>query len=279
MKIRICTVFYASEDLHRLTAVLMGIIEKHKLPHSINSAGVLDWFSHGDYKFYYEPRHTTRIKDGRNSLITDVFDGSKDQQPLDFDVFWMLDTDMDFTLENILTNLRHDVDIVGSPYPDATGESTVCTTDESGAMTGRYPIDEKGFKEVGSVPGGFMFVKKRVFVEIGYPYFVEPLVEWNDGKNCQEIGEDMGLCYKAKKAKYEVYCDFDNPVQHNKVPVSFTKNEKAIALLKRLGNDIKQHEIEVGKIQAQIMAVSELMNYNASKTNEIVGSNIFVGVE
>jgi len=229
MNVRICTPFYAVKDLFVLDDTLCNIINDNDLTHKIDpNTGLVDWFEAEGIHFDFEPRHSTRIKDARNSLISDVTDSSIDQKPLDYDLFWMLDTDIVFTLQNIMANINVDVDFIGSPYCTHSDPaiSNVCELDEKGAIKYRYPMDfnHGGPKLVGGLPGGFMFVKREVFEKTPYPWFREPMVEWD---NCrQETGEDIGFCMAAHKAGFDVLCNFGNPVKHTQRNINFIKENK-----------------------------------------------------
>lgn len=227
-KVRICVPFYAEKDLHEITGVLMDIITKNNLAYSVDQkTGLLTSFHTEKYSFHYEPRQGTRIKDARNSLISDTHTMAIDQKPLDMDFFLCLDSDIVFTLDNLLRLLQYNLPIIGSPYcthQDRT-VSNVCEVDELGMITKRFPMATTGVREVGALPGGFTLIKKEVFENTDFPWFYEPMVEYGDSQR-QEMGEDMGFCKRAREAGYSIVCDFDNPVEHRQRKINWSPKSK-----------------------------------------------------
>lgn len=280
MKVRICIPFYIEYQLHQINDVLWDIIRENNLESkkSPNESGPR-WFKYEDIEFHVEPRRTTRIKIGRNSLISDVFDHRKNQQPLKFDVFHTLDTDTIFTLNQMVKNVRSDKDIIGSGYPPHTDPtvSNVSELGENGEFIRMYRLSERGLKKVDGLPGGFMSIKRRVFEETPYPWFREPLIEWGNGEFCEELGEDYGFCLNAKAAGFDIWCDFDNSVQHRKRIINWSKkkmNDESTTLLRQYYNESLNFQKAMEKKQAQIIAVAEVMKLSPDKVNELLGANV-----
>lgn len=213
--VRLCVPFYSEFDWV-LESIEKNIIPKYNLKHEYNSANVLDWFEYENYRFYFEPRHSTRIKDGRNCLVSDVINGRMDQQPLPFDFFFYIDSDIRFTLNNLMGLLKHDKQVIGSPYLMHNSKITynICDLGPNGGIVKRYNIYTKGLKQVHAVAGGFTCIKRDVFLKLKYPWFREPMVTWGNGQYGQETGEDVGFCVYCKEKGIPVFCDFDNQVEH-----------------------------------------------------------------
>jgi hypothetical protein len=215
IKVRLCVPFYSEFDWV-LESIENDIIPNNNLSYQYNNSNVLDWFEYKNYRFYFEPRHSTRIKDGRNSLISDVINSRMDQKPLDFDYFFFIDSDIKFTLKHLMKLLEQKKQVIGSPYLTHDSNSTynICDLNTNGQIEKRYNIHTKGLKQVHAVAGGFTCIERNVFFKLKYPWFREPMITWDNGKFGQETGEDVGFCVYCKENGIPIFCDFDNQVQH-----------------------------------------------------------------
>lgn len=157
------------------------------------------------------------ISNLRNSFITkNVGSSLKKQEIVDRD-FLFIDSDIGFSKNHIdrVLELSDLYPIIFLPYiTQANHELYQCGTWGKwiGSISGRYPIDTKGIKQVDWCGAGFLFIKKEVFYKIDYPYFRFELLEI--GANATQMGEDIAFC-KQVHNKFPIYCDFDNPVNHN----------------------------------------------------------------
>ena len=202
MKIRVCIPFYSEFESTK--------------------PGLLELKACQEHEFYIEPRQGTYPKGAvRNHLTTDAGIAQKrnnlvdDGVPgvLDFDAFLFVDSDISFTLSDVLKLIEWDKDIVGSPYRsqgDPGYEVGLWST--PGRIKSRYPKDMSGIKEVDWIGAGFLLVKREVFEKLQYPWFRHTLVDM-DGYQ-EEVGEDLSFCLLAQSAGFKVYCNFETPVQH-----------------------------------------------------------------
>jgi hypothetical protein len=231
IKVKLCTAFYIDEHLHQLNDVLKETLKKNDVPYKLRGdTGLVLSFEYKGYFFYWEPMFATRIKEARNAMISGVLDGSIDQAPLDFDLFVGIDTDIVFELEHLMVLVTSKEDIIGLPYCTHGDRkiSNVTENDENGWITKRYTMNTEGTREVGALPAGFTMYSRKLLVDIEYPWFYEPFVKSADGKYGNEIGEDMGICFKAKQKGYKPKCIFDYPVEHRQRIINFKRKDQVV---------------------------------------------------
>lgn len=198
MKIRVCVPFYSEFEFAK--------------------SGLKECLKCSEIEFSVEPRQGTIISRLRNSLLNDGKSKKVSQSPVsNFDYFLFVDSDIGFTLDNVLKLLSQDKEIIASPYlchdNNGTYQCGVFYSDQPGNIKYRYTIYEKGTKEVDFVGAGFLLIKRSALEKIEFPWFREMLLEV--GQDADIIGEDIGFCLNARKSGLKVYCDFDNPVKHN----------------------------------------------------------------
>jgi glycosyltransferase involved in cell wall biosynthesis len=77
-----------------------------------------------------------------------------------------------------------------------------------------FRIGSKEPKYVDTVFGGCY--KKEVFEKSPYPWYRHIPIEFEeDGVECaDEMWEDVGFCMNVKEHGFDIWCDFDNPVEH-----------------------------------------------------------------
>lgn len=198
MKIRICTPFYSEFEAVK--------------------SGAKECLSYSDIKFVFEPRHSGPLMfNNRNSLINDQKSQMKKQFPLEeYDAFLFVDSDISFSLNNVLKLIESKKEIIGSPYLKHDDRGLYSTgnfhKEIFGSTKFNYSIIEKGLKQVDFTGTGFLLIQRNVFEILEYPWFEPIKVEY--GNQAEVVGEDIAFCMKAKQNGFQIYCDFDNPVIH-----------------------------------------------------------------
>ncbi len=133
-----------------------------------------------------------------------------------FDAILFLDSDIGFTLEDVLCLIEHDKDVVSIPYCSHNNpQQTLVASwvkDNPGEIDTFYGLQERDFKEVDATPLGMSLIKRTVFDKIEYPYFRHILVDC-EGRR-EESSEDYGFCLLCREAGIKIYCDFDRKVYH-----------------------------------------------------------------
>ena len=112
-----------------------------------------------------------------------------------------LDADMIYPPDTIGRLLEHDLDIVGAltfkRYPPF---NPVMMRGEKYKLQYVWPYEE-GLEKVVATGTGCLLIKMGVFDKIEKPWFEFETIE---GK---PIGEDVGFCYKAGNAGFDIYVD------------------------------------------------------------------------
>ena len=154
MRIRVCIPFYKDFE-----STKSGLVELENCK---------------EHEFVIEPRPGTYTHSTRNSLINDKRSQEICQEPVEgFDAFLDIDSDIHFTLKDVLTLIEHDKDIVGFPYlKQGTTDTYECGVfgDIIGSIERRFDTTEKGLNPVGYLGNGFRLTKREVFSKSEYPW-------------------------------------------------------------------------------------------------------------
>lgn len=159
------------------------------------------------------------------------------QQPFDDDTIthiMMLDDDMIFTPQQVSTLLARNKDVVSGMYPYGP---PAYTHEDAPLIAGYW--DEEFFEQNYTMPYltveqarkkaksmkqelipvdwvglGFLLIKTKVFRRVPYPWF-QPRVIRMAGM-VDSTSEDVGFCYKIKKAGFDIWLDTTVAVSHEK---------------------------------------------------------------
>jgi len=244
MKIRVCIPFYSEFETTKL--------------------GLQELVNCKEHDFVIEPRQGVYIGNTRNHLINNGVSEEKYQKPVDgFDAFLTIDSDIGFTLDNILKLINHNVDIVGSPYL-IHGSDTIYECGRFSEIMGNIDrkcnISEKGLQPVHWMGSGMMLIKRNVFEKIEYPWYRHFMIQ--AGNRQKEAGEDISFCMGASNAGFKIWCDFDNPVNHKK------RNQDSFDW--NIHNIKKEIQVENQQKQRPGTQLKEELSSVALAANEIV---------
>ena len=170
-----------------------------------------------EHTFLIEPRQGTYIGKTRNHLVNDGKSSAKAQSPIQgVDAFLFIDSDIKFNYALIEQLTSKNVKIATLPYrkhaENALFECGEFVTGFDGEISSHYTVEETGVKKVSWCGSGMMLVKREVFENMEYPWFRHTMVV--KGEYQEEMGEDIGFCVGAKNANFNIWCDFNNPVEH-----------------------------------------------------------------
>lgn len=166
-------------------------------------------------KFEICLRQGTQIADSRNSFINDNKSNKIKQDPLNYEWFLFIDSDIGFNKSDVDRLLEHKKEIVSLPYKTHKNPGVYqCGyfTNIQGNIRERISIEEKGLKEVDFCGAGMLLVNRSVFCKIDFPWFKDYTLIVGDQAN--HVSEDLAFCVSAKRAGYKIYCDLDYPVYH-----------------------------------------------------------------
>lgn len=178
-------------------------------------AGLEELRQCNNINFEVVERPGTYIWEIRNSLINDERSHLIHQKPLPRDYFLDIDTDIYFTLGDIMLMIERDKDCITLPY---LVHGSNCTYQcgwwgsKPGLIGGKFTTREKGCKIINWSGNGMRLTKAHVYADMEYPWYYHPMIE--SGACRKEAGEDIGFSMNIAKAGYEVWCDFYNPVKH-----------------------------------------------------------------
>jgi len=168
-----------------------------------------------EHSFYIEPRQGVLIGRLRNSFVNDYKSQKKRQEPLNFDAFLFVDSDISFTAADAMRLIKADKDIISGVYRSQKDEKYECGLFHPaipGKVMTRFNSMTRGLRKVDFCGGGFLFVKRAVFEYLEYPWFRHMMV--SEGDYQEESGEDYGFAVNAANSNIEIWTDFDCEVNH-----------------------------------------------------------------
>lgn len=187
---------------------------------------LLSWAS-----FAAEKKITWGLSTGYSSHVADareiVLSGTKNNSlsesrpfsgEVTYDKLLWIDSDIQFTPEDIYKLYKSKKDVVSGAYLLATGQVVAYPTLRSSL----YVEDVKKMREdveIESAGFGFICFKSGVFETLSRPWFQSAMVtETFDGKEYTfaMIGEDMSLCKRVLEKGFKIYLDPSVRVNHHK---------------------------------------------------------------
>ena len=140
---------------------------------------------------------------------------------LTYDKILWIDSDINWTPEDVIKLYESDKDIVTGAYLLANGEVTVYpkmlsqgfSWDQVKEMTEIIEVDGAGF--------GFICVKQGVFESLTRPWFqsatVTKTMENGDKYTFQLMGEDISWCERVREQGFKIWFDPSVKLIHNKM--------------------------------------------------------------
>lgn len=239
-----------------------------------------------EIEFVIKPGHAPCLPVLRNKLINE----GKSQQthqtpPGDYDGFLMIDSDIGFTLDDALEVINSGKKICGGAYRRHCEDAYECgvfKTDMPGAVYRRFETGRSGMHEVDFIGAGFLYIQTSALLEMEYPWFRCEVMKIAEDRK-EIYGSDIGFCMNASSAGIEIWCSFDVSLHHapRKMDIStWALNERITVkknpdeLIKEYYAGMQQAQSLYDKRQAQVIAVTELMQWNAEYVNKLLGANV-----
>lgn len=213
-----------------------------------------------EHEFDVQPRQGTYIGKTRNSFINDLKSTKAWQKPLPYDAFLDIDSDISFTLDDVLVMIAHNKDCISLPYLRQGGHDEYecgLWKDIPGSLGGYFTPKTKGLRKVDWSGGGMRLTKAHVYEVMAYPWYFHPMIIKGDRQ--EEGSEDIGFCMNVAKAGFDIWMDFDRPVGHKlRTPQQFNwsipmTNSSQDNSPKQFAEDISSTALNVNKLTA-IMA-------------------------
>ena len=180
--------------------------------------GIQELESCADHEFVIVPMKCSVVSDGRNFLVDEGASTKTYHDPISgYDAFLFIDSDIEFTLKNVLVLIGAKKPISALPYETFNGSGIyqVGTWNlVEGNIGMKYSSETSGWKRVDWIGGGMHLVMAHVYAKTEYPWYRHHLVQYRG--NQQQTSEDLGFCIMARKAGFNIWCNFDYPVNHTK---------------------------------------------------------------
>lgn len=198
MKIKVCIPYY--------------------LEYEACKSGLKELMTCTEHDFVVTTVKSTYIGEARNFMVNDGLSTKRKQHPVNgYDSFLFIDSDINFTLADILSLIEMDKPIVSLPYETFNG-SGLYQVGQWGKILGdlgsKYNVGASGVRIVSWIGCGMHLVKREVYSQLEFPWYRHTMIA--NGEHQVETGEDIGFCIEAKKRKIDIYCNFNNPVNHTK---------------------------------------------------------------
>jgi hypothetical protein len=163
---------------------------------------------------------STYIATGRNNSI--LGKASSNVKPIldkQYSHYLMVDSDIQFTPEQVIRLVNHKIPIVAGLYKSRCNDDGVAGYFSlvEGNCNKSLSMLYNGLEIVDWCGAGFLLIESEVLQNMDYPWFRHLYVPYTeiDGTNhCLCTGEDMGFCILAKKAGYKIVVDCDCKVNH-----------------------------------------------------------------
>ena len=150
MRIRVCIPFYSDFELVK---PFLRELKKCK-----------------EHEFVMEPRQGGIVSELMNSFINDNLCFDKKQSAIKgFDYFLNIDSDIEFTVDQVLRMIDYDKDIVVLPYKTHRNENLYqcgrLVYNIFGRVLGglNYGVNETGFKKIGWSGNGMKLTKDHIY--------------------------------------------------------------------------------------------------------------------
>jgi hypothetical protein len=184
-------------------------------------SGIAELEACTEHEFVIKPKRGSVVSDTRNFLVNEGKSTKIYQQVSGFDAYLFIDSDVEFTLDNILHMIKFSLtkpdSIIALPYETFSG-SGIYQVGEwkivEGHIKGKYKATAIGWKKVSWIGGGLHLTPATAYSKIEYPWYRHHLVRYMG--NQSQTSEDLGFCIVARQANVSIYCGFDHPVIHHK---------------------------------------------------------------
>lgn len=282
-KILFITVFYNEFSLnekHQIVRDFYNILPIEKSFDALSKISTLkhDFFQAGteyeldDFIFQWRRVRCTYIDDGRNNSIIKSANFNINQKlPENFDYYWFIDSDISFTLENVLQLLKlEEYKILSGVYAERFDpKNQYC----AGPFKEGYPGIIDGFlstKAKGIIPvdwhgAGFLKVHRSVLESVPYRWFDTVTVEYEENgiKQVTKMHEDVFFCTHCKKHGYNIYVNADCVVTHHldqcnrsdKLSVNFNDINSLTLAYFKISEKIKDYNSVLDRISLYIKAL------------------------
>ena len=241
------------------------------LEYNACKAGLAELDACKEHIFVLSPLRGSVLALQRNTLISGCNSSKRYQKPENgYEGFLTIDSDIEFTLEDVLSMIKANKPIVALPY-ETKSKSGVYQVGKWGRVKGdigyKYGTAERGFKQVDWIGAGMHYVQAEVYATTEYPWYRHTLVGTEDLQS--ETGEDIGFCLNLQEHSYTIWCTFDNPVQHNKGLDMIDQTEETPKLPNNIDSEVLKKTSEMGTFLNDIAKGWVLLTDTIANINKI----------
>jgi hypothetical protein len=246
------------------------------LEYNACKAGLAELEACKEHVFVLSPLRGSVLALQRNTLISGSDSSKRYQRPENgYDGFLTIDSDIEFTLDDVLSMISTNEPIVALPY-ETKSKSGVYQVGKWGKVKGdigyKYGTSERGFKQVDWIGAGMHYVQAEVYATTEYPWYRHTLVGTEDLQS--ETGEDIGFCLNLEEHGYAIWCNFDNPVQHNKGLDMTTQEQEAPKLPNNIDTEVLKNISALNLFLTDIAGGWKLLTDTITNLNEqLVSAN------
>jgi hypothetical protein len=185
----------------------------------------IDELAKNKISWAFTSEYSSHVADAREQTLSnggpnDVSEQRPFKGDITYDKILWIDSDINWTPQDVLKLYHSDKDIVSGAYLLANGEVTAYRELFKPGMTYDEVIELKEPLRVDAVGMGFLMVKSGVFESLSRPWFQSPIadLEFNGKKySIPILGEDLSFCKRVKDAGFDIWLDPSVKLIHNKM--------------------------------------------------------------
>lgn len=173
----------------------------------------------------FSNEYSSHVADAREITLSGTYQNIiKESRPfhgsITYDKLMWIDSDINWTPEDILKLYRSKKDIVSGAYMLASGEVMAYKESFGKALKYEEVMEMTKPIKVCSTGFGFICIKSGIFELMSRPWFQQVNTTINlDGENYTFpiMGEDISWCHRAVQLGYDIWFDPTVKVTHNKM--------------------------------------------------------------
>lgn len=176
----------------------------------------ITWGFSNEYSSHVADAREITLNGSNHNIISETrpFQGQ-----ITYDKLMWIDSDINWTPEDVLKLYESDKDIISGAYMLGSGEVVAYEKLFGRAYTYDEIKDAKELMKVSSVGFGFVCIKPGIFEKMSRPWFQSVMgTATQDGKEYTFpiLGEDLSFCKRATDMGYEIWLDPTVQLIHNK---------------------------------------------------------------
>ena len=165
--------------------------------------------------FYCQGSSISRMRNNMITESTKMF-----QNDFDFDYFLSVDSDIEFTEDNINQLIDSNKPVISGMYhyKDNKDKAVCGFFDKDGIIINNADMNSFGIHKMDWSGSGFLLIKKDVFKELEYPYFRSEVIRHEiNGEIHQDVcSDDIGFFLNCKRHNVDICVNCNCKLNHIK---------------------------------------------------------------